>query len=157
MKYRQMGKTGLRVSELCLGAMTFGRETIEEDSFKILDHFVEAGGNFIDTADVYSAGRSEEILGRWLKGKNRTDFVIASKVRFSMGSGTNDFGLSRKHILDGVENSLCRLGTDHIDIYQIHRWDWETPIEETLSALHSLVQTGKVRYLGASNVADYQL
>ena len=157
MKYRQMGKTGLRVSELCLGAMTFGRETTEEDSFKILDRFVEVGGNFIDTADVYSSGISEEILGRWLKAKNRADFAIATKVRFSMGSGPNDFGLSRKHILDGVENSLRRLGTNYIDIYQIHKWDWATPIEETLSALHSLVQTGKVRYLGASNVAGYQL
>jgi aryl-alcohol dehydrogenase-like predicted oxidoreductase len=157
MKYRQMGKTGLRVSELCLGAMTFGRETTEGDSFKILDHFVEMGGNFIDTADVYSAGISEEILGNWLKGKTRADFVIATKVRFSMGSGTNDFGLSRKHILDGVENSLRRLGTDNIDVYQIHKWDGETPIEETLSALNSLVQAGKVRYLGASNVAGYQL
>lgn len=157
MKYRQMGKTGLRVSELCLGAMTFGRETTEEDSFKILDRFVEIGGNFIDTADVYSAGTSEEILGCWLKGKPRGDFVIATKVRFSMGSGPNDFGLSRKHILDGVENSLRRLGTDHIDIYQIHRWDWDTPIEETLNALNALVQSGKVRYLGASNVAGYQL
>lgn len=157
MKYRQMGKTGLRVSELCLGAMTFGRETTEPDSFKILDHFVEVGGNFIDTADVYSTGVSEEILGRWLKGKNRADFVIATKVRFSMGSGPNDFGLSRKHILDGIEKSLRRLGTDYIDIYQIHKWDWQTPIAETLSALNSLVQAGKVRYLGASNVAGYQL
>ena len=157
MKYRQMGKTGLRVSELCLGAMTFGRETTEEDSFQILDRFVEAGGNFIDTADVYSTGTSEEILGRWLKGKSRADFVIATKVRFSMGSGPNDFGLSRKHIQDGIEKSLRRLGTDTIDIYQIHKWDWQTPIEETLSALNSLVQAGKVRYLGASNVAGYQL
>ena len=157
MNYRQMGKTGLRVSELCLGAMTFGRETSEEDSCAILDRFVEAGGNFIDTADVYSAGSSEEILGRWLKGNNRADFVIATKVRFNMGPGTNDFGLSRKHILDGVENSLRRLGTDYIDIYQIHKWDQTTPIEETLSALNSLVQAGKVRYLGASNVAGYQL
>ena len=157
MKYRQMGKTGLRVSELCLGAMTFGRETTEEDSFKILDRFVDVGGNFIDTADVYSVGTSEEILGRWLKDKSRADFAIATKVRFSMGSGPNDYGLSRKHILDGVENSLRRLGTDYIDIYQIHKWDWDTPIEETLSALNSLVQSGKVRYLGASNVAGYQL
>ena len=157
MNYRQMGKTGLRVSELCLGAMTFGRETTEEDSFKIMDRFVEAGGNFIDTADVYSDGKSEEILGRWLKGKNRDDFVIATKVRFSTGPGTNDIGLSRKHIMAGVENSLRRLGTDTIDIYQIHRWDWATPIEETLSTLNSLVQAGKVRYLGASNVAGYQL
>ena len=157
MKYRQMGKTGLRVSELCLGAMTFGRETTESDSFKILDHFVEVGGNFIDTADVYSTGISEEILGRWLKGKNRADFVIATKVRFSMGSGPNDFGLSRKHILDGVEKSLRRLGTDYIDVYQIHKWDWQTPIAESMSALNSLIQAGQVRYLGASNVAGYQL
>jgi aryl-alcohol dehydrogenase-like predicted oxidoreductase len=157
MKYRQMGKSGLRVSELCLGAMTFGRETTETDSFQILDRFIEAGGNFIDTADVYSAGKSEEILGRWLKGKTRADFVIATKVRFDMGPGTNDFGLSRKHVLDGVENSLRRLGTDYIDIYQIHKWDRATPIEETIRTLDSLVQAGKVRYLGASNVAGYQL
>jgi aryl-alcohol dehydrogenase-like predicted oxidoreductase len=157
MNYRQMGKTGLRVSDLCLGAMTFGRETTEEDSCRILDRFVQAGGNFIDTADVYSAGTSEEILGRWLKGKNRSDFVVATKVRFGMGPGTNDIGLSRKHILDGVENSLRRLGTDYIDIYQIHKWDSATPIEETLATLNSLVQSGKVRYLGASNVAGYQL
>lgn len=157
MNYRQMGKTGLRVSELCLGAMTFGRETTEEDSCAILERFVEAGGNFIDTADVYSAGTSEEILGRWLKGKNRADFVIATKVRFSMGTGTNDYGLGRKHILDGIENSLRRLGTDHVDLYQIHKWDPAPPIEETLNTLNSLVQAGKVRYLGASNVAGYQL
>ena len=157
MKYRQMGKTGLRVSELCLGAMTFGRETMETDSIQILDRFIEAGGNFIDTADVYSAGKSEAILGRWLKGKTRTDFAIATKVRFNIGLGTNDFGLSRKHILDGVENSLRRLGTDYIDIYQIHKWDRATPIEETIHTLDSLVQAGKVRYLGASNVAGYQL
>jgi aryl-alcohol dehydrogenase-like predicted oxidoreductase len=157
MNYRQMGKTGLRVSELCLGAMTFGRETTEEDSFKILDRFVEADGNFIDTADVYSDGKSEEILGRWLKGKNRDDFVIATKVRFGTGSGPNNIGLARKHIMAGVESSLRRLGTDYIDIYQIHKWDWVTPIEETLNTLNSLVQAGKVRYLGASNVAGYQL
>ena len=157
MNYRQMGKSGLRVSELCLGAMTFGRETTETDSFQILDRFIEAEGNFIDTADVYSAGKSEDILGRWLKGKVRADFVIATKVRFNMGPGTNDLGLSRKHILDGVENSLRRLGTDYIDIYQIHKWDQATPIEETLRTLDSLVQAGKVRYLGASNVAGYQL
>lgn len=157
MDYRQMGKTGLRVSELCLGAMTFGRETTEADSFKILDRFVEAGGNFIDTANVYSTGVSEEILGRWLKGKRRDDFVIATKVRFRMGPGTNDFGLSRKHILASVEDSLRRLSTDHIDLYQIHAWDSKTPLEETLHALNSLVQAGKVRYLGASNVTGYQL
>jgi aryl-alcohol dehydrogenase-like predicted oxidoreductase len=157
MNYRQMGRTGLRVSELCLGAMTFGRETTEEDSIKILDRFVDAGGNFIDTADVYSAGTSEEILGRWLKGKNRDDFVLATKVRFRTAPGTNDVGLSRKHILSGVENSLRRLGTDYVDIYQIHMWDAATPLEETLDVLNSLVQAGKVRYLGASNLAGYQL
>jgi aryl-alcohol dehydrogenase-like predicted oxidoreductase len=157
MNYRQMGRLGLRVSELCLGAMTFGRETTEEDSHKILDRFVEEGGNFIDTADVYSAGRSEEILGRWLKSKNRDDLVIATKVRFPIGSGTNDVGLSRKHILSGIENSLRRLGTDYVDLYQTHMWDAATPIEETLVTLNSLVQAGKVRYIGASNVAGYQL
>lgn len=157
MNYRQMGKTGMRVSELCLGAMTFGREATQEDSLKIMDRFVEAGGNFIDTADVYSAGISEEIVGRWLKGKNRDDYVIATKVRFRIGTGENNVGLSRKHILAGVENSLRRLGIDYIDIYQIHMWDPTTPLEETLSALNSLVQAGKVRYLGASNVAGYQL
>lgn len=156
MNYRQMGKTGLRVSELCLGAMTFGRETAENESIKLLDRFVEAGGNFIDTADVYNEGRSEEIIGRWLKGKNRDDFVIATKVRFRTSPGANDIGLSRKHILAGAENSLRRLGTDYIDIYQIHKWDPLTPIEETLAALNSLVQAGKVRYLGASNLAGHQ-
>ncbi len=157
MNYCQLGRTGLRVSELCLGAMTFGRETTEEDSFKILDRYVEAGGDFIDTADVYSHGTSEEILGRWLKNKRRDDFVIATKVRFWTGPSTNDIGLSRKHILSGIDDSLRRLGTDFVDIYQIHKWDMLTPLAETLDALNSLVKAGKVRYLGASNVAGYQL
>ena len=157
MNYRQLGRTGLRVSELCLGAMTFGRETTEEDSMDILDRFVDAGGNFIDTANVYSAGISEEILGRWLKGKKRDDFVIATKVRFGTGPGTNDIGLSRKHILSAIENSSRRLGTGYVDIYQIHAWDAAAPLEETLHALNSLVQAGKVRYLGASNVKGHQL
>ena len=157
MNYRQMGRTGLRVSELCLGAMTFGREMSEADSLSILDRFVEAGGNFIDTADVYTNGRSEEILGGWLKGQDRDSLVLATKVRFRTGSGTNDIGLSRKHILAGVENSLRRLGTDYLDIYQIHMWDPDTPLAETLATLNSLVQSGKVRYLGASNMAGYQL
>src|SRR6516164_1928273 len=112
MEYRYLGKTGLKVSELCLGAMTFGRESSEESSRQILDRFVEAGGNFVDTADVYTLGASEEILGRWLAGKKRDDLVIATKVRFPMGSGPNDVGLSRKHIVSGVENSLRRLRTD---------------------------------------------
>ncbi len=157
MQYRYLGRTGLKVSELCLGAMTFGRESSEEESCQMLDHFVEAGGNFIDTANVYSQGASEEILGRWLNGKRRDDFVIATKVRFSMGSGANDLGLSRKHILSAVEASLRRLNSPYIDLYQVHMWDPGTLLEETLDTLHQLVQSGKVRYLGASNYAGYQL
>lgn len=157
MEYRFLGKTGMRVSELCLGAMTFGRETSEDISYQIMDRFVDAGGTFIDTADVYSQGVSEEIVGRWLKGKNRDDLVIATKVRFPMGEGPNDIGLSRKHILAGVEASLRRLGTDYIDLYQVHCWDPITPLEETLGTLNQLVQSGKVRYIGASNFAGWQL
>jgi len=157
MEYRYLGRTGLKVSELCFGAMTFGRESSQEASFEMLDCFVEAGGNFIDTANVYSWGVSEEILGRWLKGKQRDDLVIATKVRFSMGSGPNDLGLSRKHILSAVEASLRRLNTTYIDLYQVHMWDPGTPLEETLDTLHGLVRSGKVRYLGASNYAGYQL
>jgi len=115
MDYRFMGKTGLRVSELCLGALTFGRESSEEVSRAILDRFVDAGGNFIDTADTYSAGLSEEVLGRWLAGKGRDDLVIATKARYPMGQGPNEVGLSRKHILASVEASLRRLRTDYIE------------------------------------------
>jgi aryl-alcohol dehydrogenase-like predicted oxidoreductase len=157
MNYRYLGKTGLKVSELCLGAMTFGRETSEEDSHQILDRFVEAGGNFIDTADVYSAGASEAIVGRWLKQQTRDELVIATKVRFPIGRGPNDLGLSRKHILAGVEASLRRLQTDYIDLYQVHCWDHVTPLEETLSTLNDLVRGGRVRYLGASNYTGWQL
>jgi aryl-alcohol dehydrogenase-like predicted oxidoreductase len=162
MQYRYLGRTGLKVSELCLGAMTFGRETSEADSYRMLDRFVDAGGNFIDTADVYSQGVSEEILGRWLVtrhagDKRRDDFVIATKVRFPMGTGPNDLGLSRKHIMSAVEDSLRRLNTAYIDLYQVHMWDPGTPLEETLDALNQLIRNGKVRYLGASNYAGYQL
>jgi aryl-alcohol dehydrogenase-like predicted oxidoreductase len=157
VNYRFLGKTGLKVSELCLGAMTFGREASEQDSRQMLDRFVAAGGNFIDTADVYTRGVSEEIVGRWLKGKQRDDLVIATKVRFAMGKGQNDVGLSRKHILSGIEASLRRLDTDYIDLYQVHCWDQPTPLEETLSTLDSLVKSGKVRYLGASNFYGWQL
>lgn len=157
MEYRFLGRTGMRVSELCLGAMTFGREATEEESRRMMDCFVDAGGNFIDTADVYSLGVSEEVVGRWMKGRRRDDLVIATKVRFSMGPGVNDIGLSRKHIVSGVENSLRRLGTDHIDLYQVHMWDDGTPLEETLSTLNGLVESGKVRYIGASNYASWQL
>lgn len=157
MEYRYLGATGLKVSELCLGAMTFGRESSEDDSHRMLDHFVEAGGNFIDTANVYSTGRSEEILGRWLAHRGRDELVIATKVRFPMSAGPNDVGLSRKHILSSVEASLRRLGTDYIDLYQMHCWDGKTPLAETLSTLDTLVQSGKVRYLGASNFSGWQL
>ncbi len=157
MEYRYLGATGLKVSELCLGAMTFGRESSEEVSRQILDRFVEAGGNFIDTADVYSRGASEAVVGRWLAGKQRDDLVIATKVRFPMGEGPNEVGLSRKHILSGIDQSLRRLGTEYIDLYQVHCWDHTTPLEETLSTLDSLVRSGKVRYIGASNYAGWQL
>lgn len=157
MNYRYLGRTGLKVSELCLGAMTFGRETEEDDSYALMDRFVEAGGNFIDTANVYSRGVSETIVGRWLKEKRREDYVIATKVRFPMGDGPNDQGLSRKHILASVEESLRRLQTDYIDLYQIHGWDPGPAMEEILSTLHKLVRSGKVRYIGASNLTGWQL
>ena len=157
MEYRYLGRTGLKVSELCLGAMTFGRESTETESYQMLDYFKAVGGNFIDTADVYSKGLSETILGRWLKQHNREDFVIATKVRFNMGDSPNDTGLSRKHILAGIDASLKRLGTDYVDLYQIHSWDPGAPLEETLQTLDGLAKSGKVRYIGASNVAAWQL
>ncbi|MFE3824478.1 aldo/keto reductase [Streptomyces sp. NPDC059092] len=159
MEQRFLGGTGLRVSELCLGTMTFGGSADEAVSHRMLDAFTEAGGTFIDTADIYGAGASEEVLGRWLKNRgNRDELVIATKVFGSMGEGGgNGSGLSRKHILTAVEGSLRRLGTDYIDLYQTHMWDVETPIEETLSTLDTLVRDGKVRYLGASSVTPSQL
>ncbi|MFC0470023.1 aldo/keto reductase [Halalkalibacter kiskunsagensis] len=157
MNNRYLGKTGLAVSELCLGTMTFGRETSEQDSFRIMDHFVDAGGNFLDTANVYTTGVSEEIVGKWLQTKKREDFVIATKVRFGMGQGPNEVGLSRKHILSAVKDSLQRLGTEYIDLYQVHAWDQATPLEETLSTLNDLVREGLVRYIGASNFKGWQL
>lgn len=157
MEYRYMGKTGLRVSELCLGAMTFGRESTEDESIAMMNMFADAGGTFIDTADVYSNGLSETIVGRWLQGQPRDHFVIATKVRFTMGNGVNDVGVSRKHIMAGIEQSLKRLQVDYIDLYQVHCWDRGTPLEETLSALDSLVKSGKVRYIGVSNHSGWQL
>ncbi len=156
MEYRRLGETGLMVSELCLGCMTFGREADEEDSKKLVARFLEAGGNFIDTADVYTRGVSEEITGRAIKSV-RDDVVLATKVRFPMGEGPNDVGLSRKHINQGCEDSLRRLGTDYIDLYQVHCWDAATPLEETLDALADLVRAGKVRYIGVSNFTAWQL
>lgn len=157
VRYPFLGRSGLRVSELCLGAMTFGRETDETTSHRMLDAFTDAGGTFVDTADVYGQGVSEEIVGRWLATGDRDRVVVATKVRFPMGDGPNDVGLSRGHIVRSVENSLRRLRTDHIDLYQVHAWDGATALEETLSTLDRLVQDGKVRYLGASNHSGWQL
>src|SRR5580658_2961284 len=163
MEYRNLGATGLKVSELSLGCMTFGRESSEEDSRKMIDKFIEVGGNFLDTANVYAAGASEEILGRALKHHKRDQLVIATKVRFNAklftggAVGPNEIGLSRGHIMAEVERSLHRLQLDYIDLYQVHSWDFETPIEETMRALDDLVRQGKVRYIGASNFTAWQL
>jgi aryl-alcohol dehydrogenase-like predicted oxidoreductase len=151
-----MGRTGLKVSSLCLGCMTFGREIDEPASRQIIDKYLDMGGNFIDTADVYAGGRSEEITGRAIKSKRR-DIVLATKVRSSMGPGANDVGVSRFHIMHAVEDSLRRLDTDYIDLYQLHSWDPGTPLDETLRALDDLVSQGKVRYLGVSNFAAWQI
>ncbi len=156
MEYRRLGRTGLMVSELCLGCMTFGREADEPTSRTMIDRFVEAGGNFLDTADVYTQGASEEITGRAIADR-RDDIVLATKVRFPMGQGPNNVGISRKHIAQGCEASLKRLGTDYIDLYQAHCWDAATPLEETLSALSDLVHAGKVRYIGVSNFTAWQI
>jgi aryl-alcohol dehydrogenase-like predicted oxidoreductase len=158
MKVAQLGKSGLKVSNVCLGTMTFGREADEAASFAIMDYFVEQGGTFLDTANAYSAGATESVVGRWLKARgNRDRLVIATKVFGQMGSGPNDAGLSRIHVHRAVEASLLRLQTDVIDLYQIHRWDPTVPIEETMDALDDLVRQGKVRYVGCSNVRAYQL
>ena len=157
MELRPLGRTGVMVSELCLGTMTFGNEADEKTSGAILDRFLDAGGNFVDTANVYNDGVSEEILGSWLRSRNRDSLVIATKAYGDMGSGPNDGGGSRKHVLAAVEASLRRLGTDYIDLYQMHVFDDATPLEETLSTLDTLVRSGKVRYVGASNYTAWQL
>lgn len=163
MKHKNLGRTGLRVSEICLGAMTFGWTADKETSFAIMDAAVEAGCNFFDTADIYAqwathAGASEEIIGEWFRrtGK-RHQVVLATKVRGPMGDGPNDEGLSRVHIIRAVEESLRRLGTDYIDLYQTHWFDDDTPMEESLSALDSLIHQGKVRYIGCSNHPAWKL
>jgi len=166
MEYRHLGNKGLKVSELCLGSMQFGWTADEALSIDILDAAFDAGINFIDTADVYSrwvegnpGGVSETIIGRWMKrsGIQREKLIIATKVRGRMGDGPNDEGLSRAHILNAVEGSLRRLGTDYIDLYQAHFFDETCPIEETLSALDDLVHQGKVRYIGCSNYPAWRL
>ncbi len=164
MEYVRLGTTGLKVSRLCLGMMTYGssrwRDWIldEEQGRPFIRRALELGINFFDTADMYSLGASEEVLGRALRdfGPSRDKVVIASKVFFPMGDDPNQRGLSRKHIMHAIDDSLRRLGTDYVDLYQIHRFDYETPIEETLLALHDVVKAGKALYLGASSMYAWQ-
>jgi Predicted oxidoreductases (related to aryl-alcohol dehydrogenases) len=156
MQYRLLGNSGLAVSELCLGTMTFGNTTDEQDSLRMVDRFVELGGNFLDTANVYVGGRSEEIVGKAIRSR-RSELIVATKVRFPTASHPNGGGLSRKHIMDSIDASLTRLGTDYIDLYQVHTWDKATPIEETLRALDDLITSGKVRYIGCSNFYAWHL
>src|SRR5262245_10791964 len=155
---RNLGRTGLKVSAFCLGTNTFGRATDQAASDAVLDAFVEGGGNFIDTADVYGRGESEKILGNWLLARrNRGRQIVATKVGLPMGDAPNERGLSRHWIMAGVEASLRRLQTDYIDLYQAHRDDRETPLEETLRAFDDLVRQGKVRYVASSNYASWRL
>lgn len=156
MNYKRLGRTGLKVSELCFGCMTLGDEADENLSIRMVERCLEAGINFFDTANVYAEGRSETILGKALQGK-RDRVVIATKVRHPVGTGPNDSGLSRYHIMQQVEISLRKLQTDCIDLYQVHRWDTDTPLDETLRALDDLVRQGKVRYVGCSNFSAWQL
>jgi aryl-alcohol dehydrogenase-like predicted oxidoreductase len=164
MEYRQLGRSGLKVSALSLGTMTFGGkgnfaktgDTDLQGAKRQIDMAVDAGINLVDTADIYSTGASEEIIGQALKGK-RDNLLIATKARFRMGAEINDAGLSRYHLIRAAEASLKRLGTDHIDLYQLHQWDGLTPLDETLEALDTLVRSGKVRYVGVSNFSGWHL
>jgi aryl-alcohol dehydrogenase-like predicted oxidoreductase len=156
MEYRYLGRTGVKVSALCLGCLTFGREMDEAASRQIVDRYLDAGGNFIDTANVYSRGRSEEIVGQVLRGR-RDQVVLATKVRQRMGDGVNEVGLSRKHITHQVEASLRRLQTDYIDLYYLHCWDAETDLTETVRTMDDLIRAGKVRYWGISNFTGWQI
>ncbi len=164
MRYVRLGSSGLKVSRITLGMMSYGNPErrkwfLDEAAAEpIVRRAVEAGINFFDTADMYSLGDSEEISGRLLRKlfRRRDDYVLATKVYFPMGDGPNDAGLSRKHIMASIDDSLRRLGTDYVDLYQIHRWDGETPIEETMQALHDVVRSGKARYIGASSMFAWQ-
>ncbi len=163
MEYRHLGKSGLKVSVICLGAMTFtekGWRSAGHMDFseikKVVDYAIDQGVNFFDTADIYASGESEELLGKAL-GEKKNDVIIATKVRGVMSDDPNDRGLSRYHIFKSVDNSLKRLGRDYIDLYQVHWWDNHTPIEETLEALNDLVRSGKVRYIGISDFAAWQI
>jgi len=164
VEYRRLGRSGLYVSALTLGTMTFGGkggfgkvgDTGVSGARRQVEMCLDAGVNLFDTADIYSGGESEEILGKAVEGR-RDELLLATKARFPMGSGPNDAGLSRHHLIRSCEASLRRLGTDHIDLYQVHQWDGQTPLEETLEALDTLVRDGKVRYAGASNYSGWQL
>jgi len=162
MDYLRLGSTGLKVSRLCLGAMTYGtpewRPWVldEATSRPFIARALEHGINFFDTADMYSRGVSEQVLGRALKDQPRDQLVIATKAFYPVTDGPNTSGLSRKHLMDAIDGSLTRLGTDYVDLYQIHRFDYETPIEETLEALDDIVKSGKVRYIGASSMYAWQ-
>lgn len=163
MHYRRLGTTGMKVSPLCLGTMTYGtpewREWVldEQASRPFIKKALDAGINFFDTADMYSLGDSERVVGKALLDyARREEFVLATKVCMPMGEGSNDRGLSRKHIMDAIDGSLQRLGTDYVDLYQIHRWDYDTPIEETMEALHDVVKSGRARYIGASSMFAWQ-
>lgn len=164
MQYANLGKTGMKVSRLCLGMMSYGSKTwrewvlSEEDARPFVERALDAGINFFDTADVYSAGESERITGNLLRhfGAKRENVIVATKVNGQMSDDVNDRGLSRKHILDSIDKSLQRLGMDYVDLYQIHRWDYNTPIEETMEALNDVVRAGKARYIGASSMFAWQ-
>jgi aryl-alcohol dehydrogenase-like predicted oxidoreductase len=160
VEYRQLGRSGCLVSTFALGTMTFGSETDEQASHRQLDAFTESGGNLIDLADVYSGGQSEEITGRWLAKKSprdREQLVLASKARFPMGDGPNDSGLSRKHLTHALDNTLRRLGTETVDLYQVHSYDPLTPLEETLRFLDDAIRAGKILYTGLSNFTGWQI
>ena len=159
MQYRKLGNSGAVVTNYCLGTMTFGAESDEPTSHKILDDYFAAGGNFVDTADVYSTGVSEEIVGRWLKARptEAQQAVVATKGRFPMGNGPNDIGLSRRHLNAALNASLKRLGVEQIDLYQMHSWDALTPIEETLRFLDDSVTNGKIAYYGFSNFLGWHI
>jgi aryl-alcohol dehydrogenase-like predicted oxidoreductase len=158
MQYRFLGRTGLKVSELCFGTQTFGWGVEEPTAHRMASRFIDAGGNFFDTSNIYNDGQSETMLGNWISQQpDRSQLVIATKVFFPAGQGPNDTGLSRKHIMDQIDASLRRLKTDYVDLYQTHCWDASTPLEETLRGLDDLVRVGKVRYIGASNYTPSQL
>jgi len=159
IEYRKLGNSGTIVTKFCLGTMTFGAEADEATSHRLLDDYAKAGGNFIDTADVYSTGVAETIVGKWLKGHptEARQMVVASKARFPMGPGPNDIGISRRHLSEALDASLRRLGLQQLDLYQMHAWDALTPIEETLRFLDDAIGAGKIAYYGFSNFLGWHV